>query len=178
MAESESGFKAKAAEWTEKLQALAGKVPGLSEFMGRENLREQDKLLREHTVRQLNTVKAGVDDIKRILLGKMQLRLLPDLDRLTQQLDRLRDKHRFDAYGFSGAFDVAKVLEPELQKLHETDVRILESVDALLKNCQAAAVGVTDEDSAKPVLAALQGEVKQLAQLIDSRRESVTQLGL
>lgn len=178
MTAGESGVKEKAAEWSEKLQALAAKVPGLSEFMNRDNLREQDKLLREHTVKQLDNAKTAIDDMKRALLDKMQLRLLDDLDRLTQQIDRLRDKHRFDAYGYSGAFDANKILEPELRQLYEIDLNILAKVEGLASTCRSQAAGVVDEESAKPALASLKVDVGELARLIDSRRDSVNKLGL
>ncbi len=170
--------KSKTETWTAKLQALAAKVPGLTEFQNRDKLREQDKALRDHTVKKIEEVKTGVAAIKNALLDRMLLGPLPAFDRLSQQLDRLRDKHRYAARGYSGAFDPNQILDPELQKLYETDLAILEHTDALAKSCAAASGGEITEASANAALASLKTEIGALAQLIDNRDETVRKIGL
>jgi len=171
-------LKDKAQEWSAKLKNLAAKVPGLNEFMGREKIREQDKILREHTAKKLDEVKGAIDGVKKRLLEKMQIGLLPELDRLTQQVDRLRDKQRFAAHGYAGVFDENQVNEPELVKLYEGDMKILEKVDAIQKGCDLLCAAEIDEQMVKAKLAELKGVLNELAGLIDNRGDSLKKIGL
>jgi hypothetical protein len=178
MAENDVEKKSRTQGWVDKLKALSAKIPGLAEFQARDDLREQDKLLRDYTAQKIDSIKVGIDGVKRALVDQLMLKPLPALDRLTQQLDRLRDKHRFAARGYSGAFDVKQVLDPELQKLYETDLAILEKTEAIAKNCDVLCAAAVDENSVNVTVASLRTDIGALAQLIDNRDDAVRKIGL
>lgn len=163
---------------TEKLRELAAKVPGLTEFLDREDLREQDKLVREHTAERMGKIKDAVAELKRALLDQMKLGLLDDLDRLGQQVDRLRDKQRFAAYGYTGAFDKQQINQPELQALLDGDMEILDRVESLIETCATMCADAPDEEAVKAALGTLRVEIKDLATLIESRGNAGEKLGL
>ncbi|MDP8222402.1 MAG: hypothetical protein P9L99_03515 [Candidatus Lernaella stagnicola] len=162
----------------DKLRELAEKVPGVAEFLEREDLREQDKLVRDYAADQMTKIKDGITGIKKVLLEKMQLSLLDDFDRLGQIIGRLRESHRFAAYGYAGAFDRKKINEPELQDMLDKDLEILDTVEQLVGDCGDLCASVTDEDGAKTALASLRVEIKKLEALIESRRAIAGRTGL
>lgn len=159
-----------------KMKNLASKVPGLEDFMNREKLRENDKLLREYTARQLDAAKAGLDNVKKALLDDMKISRLDDVDRMSSKIDRLRDKHRFDAYGYSGAFDAKQVLEPELQKLYDYDLAILDKVEQFKLTCDKIGQEKADDQSLKIAMDSLQVEIAALAELVDNRGDALNKL--
>ena len=117
---------------TTKIMELAKKVPGVEGYLAREDVRERDKLLRDHTAKKLNEAKAAIDRMKEALLAAHKLALLGDLDRLTSQIDRIREKHQHAAHGYSGAFDQVKVNEPELIKLYDYDMKVLDETEKFI----------------------------------------------
>jgi len=154
---------------TEKLKELAAKVPGLAGFLEREDLREQDKALREHTAERMGKIKDGLAELKRALLDQMKIGLLDDVDRLGQKVDRLRDKHRFAAYGFTGALDKRQVNQTELQAMLDADVGIHERVESVVELCASWCADDADEADVKAAMATRRVELKDLETLMESR---------
>jgi len=159
-----------------RMKNLVAKIPGLDDFMNREKLRENDKLLREYTAKQLDAAKTGLDNLKKALLDDMKISWLDDVDRMSSKIDRLRDKHRFDAYGYSGAFDANKILEPELQKLYDYDLTLLDKVERFKATCAKIGQEKTDDQSLKMAMDSLQVEIAALAELVDNRGEALNKL--
>lgn len=164
-------------ELAQKLKQLAERVPGLKDFLDREKLREQDKMLREHTAGKLQELKDSINGIKQKLLDDMKLSLLTDLDRLTSQIDRLRDKHRFDAYGYAGAFDEKKILAAELIRLFDYDLKILDKVETMIHTCQDFPSSQTGDEPVDAAIDAMKVELAALAKLIDHRQELFADFG-
>ena len=160
----------------EKMEGLLDKVPGLSEFRGREKMRDQDKILRVHSAQEIDKIKAGLDSVKTDLLSQGKLGFLDDLEGLTKKLDRARDTHRFDAYGFAGLFDANKVMEEELGLLYEYDLKILKEIEKTQNVIKGLATGLTEED-VKGALPVLRGAVNSLLDLVLDRKNQLTKIG-
>lgn len=160
----------------EKLDDLVGKVPGLSGYLDREAARERDKLLRTHTFEKIGGVKDLLDNLKSELLAQKHLGLLDDLDQLTRKLDRARDTHRFDAYGFSGAFDRYAVLEDSLAKLYDYDLKLLEEVEKAHLAVNDL-IGQITEEAVRQALPGLRQTTGEILDLVLERKQVLLKIG-
>lgn len=113
------------------LERLGEKIPGFRGFQDRELRRDVDKLQREHLAAELGRLKGIVRDKARSYTDAGQIGALNGFDRLDRQLDGLSQAVRFADYGASGIFDAVKIGEPELQRLYEFDLSVLEDLAAL-----------------------------------------------
>jgi len=155
---------------------LLKKVPGLETYRGRERLRDQDKLLREHTVKKLREIKFSIEQIKKALVTAGKLEGLMPLENLTSTIDRISNKHKYDAYGFSGLFDPNKVEEAQLGRLYEEDVKILKSVEELALKTADFSASAANEQSMKEGIASMEKLLADLERLIQDRRDVLRQI--
>jgi hypothetical protein len=162
----------------DKFRELAAKVPGLGEFIEREDLREQDKRVREHTALRLAAVKTGIDTVKQTMLDNGQLSVLDDLDRLAQKVDRLTEQVRHAPRGYTGLLDRNQINEPELQEYLDTDLEILDRVEKVAEQCQAAAGAVETREDAMTSITSLKIDLTDLDTLIQARRNAAERLGI
>lgn len=175
MSDSSNGEKKTVSE---RLMNLAKKIPGLRTHLKREELRDQNKLLRDYTAGKFDQLKEHLDVVKQALLDQMKLSYLDDFDRLGQKIDKLRDQQKHAAYGFTGAFDPNRMTEENLEKLYAADLDILEKVEALLNTCSPLCRSDIDEAGAKAALNTIRIELNELEKRIEQRRDSVKNLGL
>jgi hypothetical protein len=117
-----------------------------------------------------------IDQLKSDLLSQGKIGLLDDLEQLTKKLDRARDTHRFDAYGFSGIFDPNSVTETELAALFDYDRKILAQVELADQTIAALGSGLT-ELAVKEALPGLRAAVGSLLEQILQRKNVLTKLG-
>lgn len=110
------------------LERLGEKIPGFRGFQDRELRREVDKLQREHLATEIGRLKAFVRDRARSYTDAGQIGALNGFDRLDRQLDGLAQSVRFADYGASGIFDAVKIGEPQLQRLYDFDLSLLEDL--------------------------------------------------
>ena len=110
------------------LEKLGEKIPGFRGFQDRELRRDVDKMQREHLAAEIGRLKAEVRDRTRSYTDAGQIGALNGFDRLDRQLDGLAQSIRFADYGASGIFDVVKIGEPELQRLYDFDLSLLEDL--------------------------------------------------
>lgn len=119
------------------LERLGEKIPGFRGFQDRELRRDVDKMQREHIAGELGRLKTTLRDRARAYTDAGQIALLSPFDRLDRQLDGLSQSVRFADYGASGLFDAVKIGEPQLQRLYEFDLSLLEDVAALQSDVAA-----------------------------------------
>jgi len=142
------------------LEKLGDMIPGFRGFQNRELRRDVDKLQREHLAGELARLKASVRDKARGYTDAGQIGALNGFDRLDRQLDGLAQAVRFADYGASGIFDAVKVGEPELQRLYEFDLSLLEDLAGI--EADLAAVPAPGGDNPAAVLDRLQERVRAL----------------
>jgi len=142
------------------LEKLGDMIPGFRGFQNRELRRDVDKLQREHLAGELARLKALVRDKARGYTDAGQIGALTGFDRLDRQLDGLAQAVRFADYGASGIFDAVKVGEPELQRLYEFDLSLLEDLTGI--EADVAAVPAPGGDNPAAVLDRLQQRVRAL----------------
>ena len=114
--------------WLERLGEM---IPGFRGFQDRELRREVDKMQREHLAKEIGRLKVVSRGKARAYTDEGQLGVLHHFERLDRQLDGLSQAIRFSDYGASGFFDVVKIYEPELEKLYQFDLSVLDDVSLL-----------------------------------------------
>ena len=114
--------------WLERLGEM---IPGFRGFQDRELRREVDKMQREHLAKELGRLKVVTRGKARAYTDEGKLGVLHLFERLDRQLDGLSQAIRFSDYGASGFFDVVKINEPELEKLYQFDLSVLDDVSLL-----------------------------------------------
>jgi hypothetical protein len=147
------------------LERLIARVPGFRGYLGREQRREADKLLRDHGARQLERVARDLSDI----IAKASLEEIGELQELVTQLEKLRAELRFADRGYSGFFDETKLDGLEaLDAVYAQDERLVEQVEEIAAQAAAGA----DFSPAK-----LRGSVKRLGLALADRRNAILGLG-
>jgi hypothetical protein len=112
-------------------ERLIGLVPGLAGYQGRERVREVDKILRLTLTSRLASFRERVEEIKRALVEKKDLRFLASLDLLTRRMAQSEDTLSFASYGYSGIFDLAHMGDAELERIYRFDLSLAEKMEKL-----------------------------------------------
>ena len=119
------------------LERLTARIPGFAGFQDRELRRDVDKLQREHLAEELRRIKGKARELARSYTDAGQIGLLDRFARLERGLDRLGQSVRFADYGASGLFDPVKIGEPELVRLYEFDLALLDDLADLERHVEA-----------------------------------------
>jgi hypothetical protein len=155
------------------LERLGDKIPGYRGFQDRELRRDVDRTLREHLAAELGRLKAVLRDRSRAWVDAGKIGALNGFDRLDRQLDGLSQAIRFSDYGASGLFDAVKIGEPELQRLYEFDLSVVNDL-AQLESDVAALPAPSGDDPAAALdhllqeARALDGKWRQREQVISN----------
>jgi hypothetical protein len=126
------------------LGKIASMIPGFSGYMARETRREADKMLRETVANRYGEQLNRISDLQVQLITSGGIDWVDDLQDAATRLQRFIDMVRTAAYGYSGLFDAVKVNEPELAKLYNFDLALLENaakVAAAIDNVEASVGG-------------------------------------
>jgi hypothetical protein len=155
------------------LERLGDKIPGYRGFQDRELRRDVDRQLREHLAAELGRLKGASRDQARAWTDAGKIGALNGFDRLDRQLDGLAQAIRFSDYGASGLFDPVKIGEPELQRLYEFDLSVVDDLAHL--EGEIATLPAPGPDDPAPALdrllqevRALDGKWRQRAQVISN----------
>jgi len=106
-------------------------VPGIAGYQGRERVREADKLLRTTLANQITSYQGRVEEVKRALVERKDLRLLSSLDLLTRRMAQSRDTLTFSSYGYTGVFDLTHIGDAELERIYQFDLSLAERIGKL-----------------------------------------------
>ena len=126
------------------LGKIASMIPGFSGYMARETRREADKMLRETVANRYGEQLNRISDLQVQLITSGGIDWVDDLQDAATRLQRFIDMVRTAAYGYAGLFDAVKVNEPELAKLYNFDLALLENaakVAAAIDNVEASMGG-------------------------------------
>jgi len=146
------------------LERLIASVPGFRGYLGREERREADKLLRNHGAARLQDVVRDLNEG----IAKVSLDEIGERQELVTQVEKLCAELRFADRGYSGFFDEAKLDgDAALDAVYAQDERIVEQVEEI-----AAQVAGADFSPAK-----VRGSVKRLGLALADRRNAILGLG-
>ena len=132
------------------LERLGAKIPGFRGFKERELRRDVDRLQREHLAGELQHLKTTLRERARAYTDGGQIGALGAFDRLDKKLDGLSQAVRFSDYGATGLFDAVQIGEPELARLYQFDLSLLDDL-AALGGAIAALPTPSADDSAGPL---------------------------
>ncbi len=125
------------------LENLAYLVPGYEGYKRRELRQEEDARLRARVYRQLLAMRTQLDAVRERWTGDASG---PHMEQLTQcqlRIQTIADAVRFAPYGFKSFFDAEPVDERLLDRLLESDLLILEDLDATLFHLEQNSGSVT-----------------------------------
>ena len=108
---------------------LGSKIPGLSEFIERQNYRSADKLLRETIADHFEALYKRISALQTDFISQGEILYVDDLEKSALKLRTFIDKIRRATYGYSGLFDATKVNEEELARVYEYDSALLDLED-------------------------------------------------
>ena len=146
------------------LERLIERVPGFRGYLGREQRREADKLLRDHGAARLERVVRDLNGA----IAKASLEEIGEHQELVTQVEKLRAELRFADRGYSGFFDDVKLDgHAALDAVYAQDERIVLQVEEI-----AAQVAEPEFSPAK-----LRGSVKRLGLALADRRNAILGLG-
>ncbi|MDH7501031.1 MAG: hypothetical protein QHH30_11690, partial [candidate division NC10 bacterium] len=118
-------------------ERLVRLVPGLSGYQGREKIREADKIFRVTLAEQLAQLQRRLEEMKKTLVERRELHPLPQLDLLTRRMAQSKDAITYASYGYSGAFDLAHLGTPELERIYRFDLSLAEQLEGLGRRVEA-----------------------------------------
>jgi hypothetical protein len=134
------------------LEKLLAKIPGYKGYKEKEQRREADKLLRDHIVNRLRTVKTKLDGLQTDLISAGKIDLLDETGSAATQLQTFIDRLRTASYGYAGLFDAARIKEDDLDRVYEFDASLLSYADRLDSAIVSAREGVEGEDTRSLIL--------------------------
>jgi hypothetical protein len=106
-------------------------IPGFRGYLEKEYRRESDELQREWLASRLERSKRALENLSRPLADSGQIDILPQIDRIRGQVDKLIGRVRGAMQGYSGFFDLVRVREDLLDRVYEHDLALIQEVDAL-----------------------------------------------
>ena len=157
------------------LERLAARIPGIQGYLDRELRREVDKMQRDWLAEQVDRARGGLNAKVRDWSRTGNLANLDLAATAEKALDRFANRIRHADYGYTGFFDAVKIREPELDRLYEFDLALMDGVEGL-----ATAVESLPETAAEPAIRSLLEAVHEADRSFDERArifEDVTQKG-
>lgn len=133
-------------------EQLVAKIPGYKGYKEKELRREADKLLRDHIVNRLRTVKTQLDGLQQDLMGVGKFDLLDETGSAATQIQTFIDRIRTAAYGYGGLFDAVKVKEDELDRVYEFDNALVGYADRIENAISNARAGIEGEEARALIL--------------------------
>jgi len=151
---------------------IAGKIPGFSGYIERENRRAADKLLRESIADNYEQVWKRVGQLQRELAEGQELEYLDNLETAATKLRTFIDKVRTAAYGNTGFFDAKKINSEELKRLYEFDLALVDKATEISAALDAVQAAIGSEDLLTPIKT-LVDLTRDLVSTFDRRSEVI-----
>ncbi|MBU0638936.1 MAG: hypothetical protein KKB50_08740 [Planctomycetes bacterium] len=151
------------------LQRVLHALPGFHGYLGKEERRESDKLLREHLATKLVQLRRRLDPVIQELTSGSGLLLVGEVDRVKTALDRLAARLRHAEYGYSGLFDAVKIREAELDRLYEFDAALLDRIEQMGEVLGAATAAAGNSNQLRLEIGRLRTLTREFDEHIDGR---------
>jgi hypothetical protein len=155
------------------IESVLRYIPGFKGYLEKEYRRESDALARKHLADRLQAAKRGVNQYQRTLLESGRLDDLPALERSITAIDTLINRFTGDVRGYSGFFDFVQIEEDELDRIYENDLKLINDVEALVKQTESL---TPRRDEPRSVAAQLQKQLDEVAEKYSQRTKILTGL--
>jgi len=113
------------------IRKFLAKIPGFKGYIERSNRRASDKLLREYIADQYHQLEQRISTLQRDFISQGHIDLIDDLEAAAIKVRQLTDRIRRATYGYGSLFEAVKINEPELARLYQYDLSMLEMTDGL-----------------------------------------------
>jgi hypothetical protein len=153
---------------------IAGKIPGFSGYIERENRRQADQVLRETIADRFEELYQRISSLQADLVSSGGLTYVDDIEKAALKVRTFIDKIRHASYGYSGFFDAIKINEEELAQMYQYDAAMLALVDEVsraIDNVQAS----LGTDGLPASIRNLVSNAQQCLDVFNHRDEVVTQ---
>jgi hypothetical protein len=134
------------------LEELLAKIPGYKGYKDKEQRREADKLLRDHIVSRMRTVKSQLDALQTDLISAGKIDLLDEAGSASTQIQTFMDRVRTASYGYGGLFDAVRIKEDDLDRVYEFDSALVSYAERIEGAISRAREGLEGEDARSLVL--------------------------
>ncbi len=131
MSHPSSSFYDRAKSQTNLQEKIMLLIPGFHGYKEKEIRRESDKLIRNQIYQKLSSAEAQAKDTYRSLVNQGINDTWDDTDHLMARLDRVVERINHSEYGYAGFFDVTKVKEPDLDRMMDYDMQLLQMTDSV-----------------------------------------------
>jgi hypothetical protein len=160
---SSSAFYDRAKSQTNLQEKIMLIIPGFHGYKEKEIRRESDKLLRNQIYQKLSSAESQAKDTYRSLVNQGINDTWDDTDHLMARLDRVVERVNHSEYGYAGFFDVTKVKEPDLDRMMDYDMQLLQMTDSVTTAVQ----GLKDSvDNGRPQDA--KGKISDALKAVDA----------
>ena len=155
------------------LERLGERIPGYGGYVSKERRRDADKLHRDHLADRLRATKQPLNDVMRELSSGGRLFEVGPVDRVLKKIDQIENRVRFASYGYAGFFDAVKIQEPQLDRIYQFDLALVEKVEQLERLARELAQKSSTADGLKAAAAELEGAADDLNRTFDERYRAI-----
>jgi len=151
---------------------LLSKIPGFKGYVEMGNRKDADKVIRDMLFRRFRELEGKVSDLQVQLINQGDINNADDLEKAALRLRTFADRMRTAPRGYSSVFEAVKIKEPELVKLYQYDLALLDKTDEVgraIDNIQSS-VGT---DGLPASIRNLQTVAKECVQAYDLRQEAI-----
>ena len=106
-------------------------IPGYDGYANRDNARELDTQLRGQLALKLEQNRSKIRETVSNYSKNGRLFQASDMDKIEKKNDTAIAKFRSAARGYSGAFDVVKIMDDKLSKIYDFDTSLITGVEEI-----------------------------------------------
>lgn len=116
------------------LEKITRIIPGIAGYQDREKRRDADKAVRvkaaDEVLKCKGLLSEAMNDLSRSG-GFRNLKIVGNLERIVNRLERTEDELRFAPSGYAGWFDRVGITLEDLERLYEYDLGLLSAAQVL-----------------------------------------------
>jgi hypothetical protein len=151
---------------------LVSKIPGFKGYVEMGNRRDSDKVIRDMLFRRFRELEGRVSELQVQFINNGDISNADDLEKAALRLRTFADRVRTAPRGYSSVFEAVKIKEPELVKMYQYDLTLLDKADEVnraIDNIQSS-VGT---DGLPASIRNLQTVAKDCVEAYDQRQEVI-----
>ena len=144
------------------------KIPGYQGYVEKSELYSADRIIRDHLADTLQEMKRELDSHSADLFRHGKNEILPDLESLILYVEKIMKKCRYADYGASSSHSRIKATEEDLNRILESDWRLITVLDETMKFLEKG----MDEgaEDTRPFYEDIKNRLKDFEKSFDSRK--------
>lgn len=168
-----SSASRKTMQFAHDLPDLIRELPGVRGYVEKEMRRDADRRLRRVIANELSEDKIGLLNVQQQLLRQGGLKWLDEVDSAIQKLQIVIGRVQTAPQGYAGLFDAVRILEYQLEALHQFDVSLAEDVSRLSDSIESLSGTVGDDNAMPGAINNVISAITEVDILVRKRYESV-----